>query len=482
MQNMYDCYGLFIDGKWRPACDGATIDVIDPATEEVIGVIPRAAPADLEDSLRAVASGFEVWRRSSPFGRSEVLRHIAVCLRERLETLATLMSMETGKPVAEARAELNAAAEQFEWYAEEAKRIYGHTLDGRDATIRLQVRYDPIGPVAAMSPWNFPALLPARKIAAALAAGCSIVVKPSEEAPGSTFGIADAAKAAGLPAGALNVVVGDPAAISAHLLGSPVIRKVSFTGSVPVGREIMKRAGQELKKVSLELGGHAPVLVFEDADPEQAAQLCLRTKFRNAGQVCISPCRFYVHASKYDTFSKAFAAGAKKIVVGRGLDAGVDMGPLANARGLDRAERLVADALSCGAELLAGGKRVEGAARGFFFEPTVLGKVPDEAKIMREEPFVPVAPITTFENFDEVISRANSLPYGLAGYVFTRSLATATRASEALEVGMVGVNDLLLATAEMPFGGVKSSGTGREGGRLGIFDYLDAKYTKLKFA
>ncbi len=482
MHNMYECYGLFIDGKWREASDGGTVDVIDPATEEAIGVIPRSAPADLDDALRAAANGFEVWRRTPPFSRAGVLRQLAASLRKRLETLATLMSVETGKPIAEARAELNAAAEQFEWYAEEAKRIYGHTLDGRDHTIRLQVRFEPIGPVAAMSPWNFPALLPARKIAAALAAGCSIVVKPSEEAPGSTFGIAEAANAAGLPAGALNVVVGDPAAISAHLLGSPVIRKISFTGSVPVGREIMKRAAQDLKRVSLELGGHAPVLVFEDADPEQAAQLCVRTKFRNAGQVCISPCRFFVHASQYNPFSKAFAAGATKLVVGRGLDAGVDMGPLANARGLARAERLVADALSRGAELLTGGKRVEGMARGFFFEPTVLGKVPEEATIMQEEPFIPVAPIAIFETFEEVISRANSLPYGLAGYVFTRSLATATRASEALEVGMVGVNDLLLATAEMPFGGVKSSGTGREGGQLGIFDYLDAKYTKLKFA
>jgi succinate-semialdehyde dehydrogenase/glutarate-semialdehyde dehydrogenase len=480
MQNCYDSHGLFIDGEWRPAQDGATLDVIDPASEEQVGAIPRATPADIQDALEAAGRGFETWKRVPPFDRSRILQKLAAALREQLEEVAKLMSRETGKPVAEARAELAGSAEQFEWYAEEAKRIYGHTLDGRDAATRLQVRYSPVGPVAALSAWNFPALLPARKIAAALAAGCSVVIKPSEEAPGSTFAFAQASKAAGLPNGVLNIVVGDPPKISAQLLDSPLIRKVSFTGSVNVGREIMKLAAQGLKKISLELGGHAPVLVFEDADPDQAAQLCLRTKFRNAGQVCISPSRFYVHASKYEAFSKAFAEGAKKVVLGPGLEPGVEMGSLANARGLERAKQLVADALSQGAELLAGGKQPEGFKRGFFFAPTVLGKAPDTARIMQQEPFVPVAPISSFETFDEVIRRANSLPYGLAGYVFTRSLSTATRASEALEVGMVGVNDLLLATAEMPFGGVKSSGNGREGGRLGILDYLEAKYTKLR--
>ena len=480
MKNSYESYGLFIDGAWRPAKDGATLEVIDPATEEPIGSIPRATPADIEDALQAAARGFETWKRVPPFDRSEVLQKLAGALRDQLEEAAKLMSRETGKPVGEARAELGAAAEQFEWYAEEAKRIYGHTLDGRDTGTRLQVRYSPVGPVAAFAAWNFPALLPARKIAAALAAGCSVVMKPSEEAPGSTFFFVQASKAAGLPNGALNIVVGDPPQISAQCLESPIIRKVSFTGSVKVGREIMMRAAQGLKKVSLELGGHGPVLVFEDADAEEAAQLCLRSKYRNAGQVCASPARFYVHAAKYDAFSKAFAEGAKRIVVGPGSDPGVQMGALSNARGLERAKQLVADALSQGSELLAGGGPPEGFKRGFFFAPTVLGKVPDTARIMQEEPFVPVAPISAFETFDEVIRRANSVPYGLAGFVFTRSLSTATRASEALEVGMVGVNDLLLSTVEMPFGGVKSSGMGREGGRLGILDYLEPKYTKLR--
>lgn len=482
MQNAYDSYGLFIDGEWRPASDAATLEVIDPATEEAFGRIPHATREDVDAALQAVSRGFEVWRRVPAFDRSQLLRRLASNLRGHAQETSELMSRETGKPLAEARSELAAAAEQFEWYAEEAKRIYGHALDGREAAIRLQVRYDPVGPVAALAPWNFPALLPARKIAAALAAGCSVIMKPPEEAPGSTFAIAEAAKAADLPNGVLNILVGDPARLSAQLLDSPIIRKVSFTGSVRVGREIMIRAAQGLKKVSLEMGGHAPVLIFEDADPEQAAQLCLRTKFRNAGQVCISPSRFYVHSSQYDTFSRAFADGAKKIILGPGLDAGVEMGPMANARGLARAEELVADALSRGAELLAGGKRPEGRKRGFFFAPTVIGNVPDEAIIMQEEPFAPIAPIAVFETFDDVIRRANSLAYGLAGYVFTRSLSTAVRASEALEAGMVGVNDLLLATAEMPFGGVKSSGMGREGGRLGIFDYLDPKYTKLRLA
>jgi len=480
MQNCYESNGLFIDGEWRPAQDGGTLSVIDPASEEPIGSIPKATPADIDAALEATARGFETWRRVPPFERSQILRKLAAAFRDQLEDAAKLMSRETGKPIGEARSELVASAEQFEWYAEEAKRIYGHSLDGRDAASRLQVRYSPIGPVAALSAWNFPGLLPARKIAAALAAGCSVVIKPSEEAPGSVFAFVKASQVAGLPNGVLNLLVGEPPKISTQLIASPVIRKVSFTGSVPVGREIMKLAAEGLKKISLELGGHGPVLVFEDADPEQAAQLCLRTKFRNAGQVCISPSRFYVHASRYDAFSKVFAAGAKQIVLGSGLEPGVEMGAMANARGVERAKQLVADALSHGAELLAGGKRPEGFKRGFYFAPTVLGKVPETARIMNEEPFVPVAPISTFESFDEVIGRANALPFGLAGYVFTRSLSTATRASEALEVGMVGVNDLLLATAEMPFGGVKSSGMGREGGQLGILDYLEPKYTKLR--
>lgn len=479
---MYENYGLFIENEWRPSASGRTVDVIDPATEETLGAIPNASTSDLDAALNAARGASAAWAATSGWDRSEMLRRIAHELRQRHEQIATSMSAETGKPVAEARGETTAAIEQFDWYADEARRIYGHTLDGRDPMVRLHVRYHPVGPVAAFTAWNFPALLPARKIAPALAAGCTIIVKPSEETPSSVFLIAEAAKAAGLPAGVLGVVTGDPAEISAHLIASPVIRKVSLTGSVPVGKHLLRLCADGVKKVSMELGGHAPVLVFDDADVETAGRLCAQAKFRNAGQVCISPTRFFVHESVYEPFAAAVTGVASSLKIGRGLDEGVSFGPMVNKRGRDRVAELVTDAREKGAAVLHGGSQPAQYSRGFFFEPTVLGKVSDNARIMHEEPFGPVAPIATFRDFDEVIARANDVAFGLAGYVFSRSLETATRASEALEVGMVGVNDMLLATAEMPFGGIKESGMGREGGQLGIFEYLEPKYTKFRLA
>ena len=392
------------------------------------------------------------------------------------------MSLETGKPLAEARGEWQAAVEQFDWYADEARRIFGHSLAGREPGVRLDVHYAPVGPVAAFTAWNFPALLPARKVAAALAAGCTVIVKPSEEAPSGMAHIARCAVDAGLPDGVLNMVLGDPAEISAHLIASPVIRKVSLTGSVAVGRLLMEQSARGLKKVSMELGGHAPVLVYPDADPVKVGGICAATKFRNAGQVCISPTRFYVHEDIYQPFAEAMARVAGTVTLGRGTDEGVQMGPMANARGRDRVATLVRDALDRGAELLAGGNIPKDRNGGFFFEPTVLGRVPREAAILHEEPFGPVAPIVPFRDHDEVIRLANDSGFGLAGYVFSGSLATANRAAEALEVGMVGINDMLLAAAEVPFGGVKDSGFGREGGRLGILEYLEAKYVKTRCA
>jgi succinate-semialdehyde dehydrogenase/glutarate-semialdehyde dehydrogenase len=415
-----------------------------------------------------------------PWDRAAKLRHVAELLRARLDDLAVLMSAETGKPVAEAKGEWSATADQFEWYSEETKRIYGQTIEGRQPDVRLSVIYQPVGVVAAFSAWNFPALLPARKIAAALAAGCAIILKPAGEAPGCAMGVVQACHDAGIPQGVVNLVTGDSRRIADHLIRSPIVRKVSLTGSVPVGKEILRLAAEGVKKVSMELGGHAPVLVFDDADPISAAETCATTKFRNCGQVCISPSRFYVHESLYEAFSRRFAEVANNLKLGRWRDEGVTMGPLANARGLENIKSLVADAVARGAKVLAGGKPAAGFNRGFFFEPTVLGRVPDEARIMVEEPFGPAAPISTFTDFDEVLSRANAVPFGLAGYVFTKSLRTATLASEALEVGMVGMNDMLLATAEAPFGGVKESGMGREGGALGIRDYLEPKYIKAR--
>lgn len=479
---MYEKFGLFIDGEWRQSSSGRTVDVIDPTNEDVLGRVPRAASDDLDMALAAVSREAGAWRRCSGWERSAILRKIAALMTERSEDVASAMSLETGKPLAEAKGEWKAAVDQFDWFADEARRIFGHTLDGREPTVRLNVRYDPVGPVAAFTAWNFPALLPARKIAAALAAGCPIVIKPSEEAPSSTFMIAECALAAGLPPGVLNVVTGDPAEISSHLVASPIIRKVSLTGSVPVGKLILRQCAETMKKVSIELGGHAPVLVFPDADPVQAGQTCARTKFRNAGQVCISPSRFYVHEALYEPFSRAMAETAASIRVGRGLDDGIECGPMSNARGRDRIIRLVDDALERGAELLTGGRVPPEHNRGFFYSPTVLGKVTDDAAIMQEEPFGPVAPISTFSDFDEVIGRANGVPFGLAGYVFSKSLEIANRAAEALEVGMVGVNDMLLAAAEIPFGGIKESGMGREGGKLGILDYLEPKYIKVRLS
>jgi succinate-semialdehyde dehydrogenase/glutarate-semialdehyde dehydrogenase len=477
---MYQDINLYVAGEWRPASSGGTRPVVNPANEEEIGTIADASADDLDKALSAAQHGFSVWRNTGSWDRAAKLRKVAELIRERVETIAAIMSLETGKPVAEAKGETGAAADQFEWYSEETKRIYGQTIEARTADGRMAVIYQPVGVVAAFSAWNFPALLPARKIAAALAAGCSIIIKPAGESPGSCAELVRACHDAGIPEGVVNLVTGNSSMIAEHLIKSPVVRKVSVTGSVPVGKQILHLAADGVKKVSMELGGHGPVIVFEDADPEKAAETCAATKFRNCGQVCISPSRFYVHESSYATFSARFAEVAKSIKVGDGLDPDTQMGPMANPRGLETAKAMVADAVARGAQILAGGAAPSDRNRGYFFEPTVLGNVPDDAMIMTEEPFGPVAPLTTFTDYDEVMARANSLPFGLAGYIFSNSLGTATRAYEDLEVGMVGVNEMLLATAEAPFGGIKESGMGREGGALGIHDYLEPKYVKMK--
>lgn len=477
---MYKNYGLYIDGTWRAASDNAEIPVHDPATEQVIGTIPAATSDDLDAALAAASRGIKVWSKTNPWERGALLRKVAELIRERTPEIAEIMSVETGKPIAEAMGETGAAADQFEWYAEETKRIYGQTIEGRTPDVRMTVRYQPVGVVAAFCAWNFPALLPSRKMSAALAAGCSIILKPAGEAPGSCMALVQACHDAGIPAGVVNFVTGASSLIAPHLVTSPIVKKVSLTGSVPVGRQILHLAADGVKKVTMELGGHGPVVVFEDADPVAAARACAATKFRNCGQVCISPSRFYVHENSYEAFAREFARVAESLKVGRGMDEGVEMGPMANKRGLDTALAMIDDAVAKGAQILAGGKKPDAYDKGFFLEPTVLGRVGDDARIMNDEPFAPVAPITTFSDFDEVMERANSLSFGLAGYVFTSSLKTAHLASEGLNQGMVGVNEMLLATAEAPFGGINESGMGREGGSLGIKDYLVPKYIKMK--
>lgn len=479
---LYRGYGLYIDGQWRSAQDNAVREVLDPASEEVVGYIPAASAADLDAALASARAGLKLWRNTSPWERAGVLQRTAAIMRGRLDALAVLMSTETGKPLMQSRGELSDAADQFEWYAGETQRIYGHTMQARVPEVRMQVRFEPVGVVAAFSAWNFPALLPSRKIAAALGAGCSVIVKPASEAAGSAMAVVQALHEAGLPAGVVNLVTGDSSAISEYLVASPVVAKISLTGSTAVGRRLLKLAADGIKRVTMELGGHAPVLVFEDADVEAAAEQCARFKYRNCGQVCASPSRFYVHESIAERFAARFAEVARGLKVGPGLDPSTEVGPMANRRGLDNAHRLVADALSHGARLLAGGGRPAGMPgdKGYFLAPTVLDRVPDNAAVMNDEPFAPVAPIAPFANFDDAIARANGTRYGLASYLFTRSLKTATLASEALEAGMVGINELAIASAEMPFGGVKDSGMGREGGMLGIRDYLEPKFIKTR--
>lgn len=479
---LYRAWGLYLDGAWRAAADGAVREVLDPTSEEVIGWIPVATREDLAAAVDAAQRAFGAWRQTSPWERAAVLHRTASLVRERAADIARVMSTETGKPLAQARGEIGDAADQFDWYAGETQRIYGHTFQARVPEVRMHVRMEPVGVVAAFSAWNFPALLPSRKMAAALGAGCSIVVKPASEAAGSCMAIVQALHDAGLPAGVVNLVTGDSAFIAEHLVRDARVAKVSLTGSTAVGRQMLRLAAEGIKRVSMELGGHAPVLVFEDADVEHAAEQCARFKYRNCGQVCASPSRFYVHRSLYARFTARFAEVAASLKVGPGLQDGVDVGPMANRRGLVHAHALIEDAVAHGARVVAGGARPAGLPgdKGYYLAPTVLADVPEAARIMRDEPFAPVAPLAPFDTFEEAIERANATRYGLASYLFTRSLKTATLASEAIEAGMVGVNELAIAAAEMPFGGVKESGMGREGGALGLRDYLEPKYIRTR--
>jgi succinate-semialdehyde dehydrogenase / glutarate-semialdehyde dehydrogenase len=476
---MYSKMGNFINGSWSNNSK-ETIDVINPFNEEVLGQIPVSTEKDLDAALEAASKSMQSWKETSPWDRSKIIKQIANLIRERADEIAKTMTLETGKPLVEAKGETMASADQFEWYSEETKRIYGQIIQPRTQDVRLQVRYEPVGVVAAFSAWNFPILLPARKVAASIAAGCSIILKPASETPGTCMHMIQACKDAGVPNGVVNFVTGKSSFISKYLIASPIVKKVSLTGSVEVGKEILKLAADGIKKVSMELGGHAPVLVLNDADVSAAAITSSNTKFRNAGQVCISPTRFIVQDKIYDQYCDEFVKNTKKLKLGNGLEEGVNIGPMANLRGLEHVDQLVQDATTKGANLLMGGKRSKDFNKGYFYEPTVMNDVPDNADIMQVEPFGPVAPIVKFHDLEEGFAKANNTNFGLAGYVFTTSLKNAHLASEKLEVGMVGVNDMLLASAEIPFGGIKESGFGREGGSLGILDYLVPKYTKFK--
>ncbi len=471
---MYPNVQLFINGEWQDAQSGKTIAVINPATEEVIGHIAHAEKADLDKALAAAQSGFDGWKDSSPVQRSKIMRKAADLLRERADHIAQLMTLEQGKPLAQSKAEVLGAADTIDWFAEEARRTYGQVIPSRQPDVQQLTFKKPVGPVAAFTPWNFPINQVVRKLSAALAAGCSFIVKGPEDTPASPAELIRAFADAGLPAGVVNLVYGVPAEISEYLIPHPVIRKISFTGSTPVGKHLAALAGQHMKKATMELGGHAPVLVFADADLDAAARDLAGAKFRNSGQVCISPTRFLVHADVYEQFIKKFVAEVQKLKVGNGLEAGVTMGPMAHKRGLESIERFVNDAVEKGATVRTGGKRIDGA--GFFFEPTVLSDVPMTARAMTDEPFGPVALINPFTHYDEAVAEANRLPYGLAAYAYTRSHATITALTNDIESGMLTINHLGFALPEVPFGGMKDSGYGTEGGSEAIESYLDTRF------
>lgn len=465
---------LFINGRWQHASDRRTIDVIDPATDEIIGSVAHAGTVDLDAALDAVSRGFRTWKGYSALDRYKILRRAADMLRERADALSTILTREQGKPLAEARGEILISADVLDWAAEEGRRAYGRLIPARSQYVQQAALREPVGPVAAFTPWNFPMSQVARKIAPALAAGCSVIVKAAEDTPASAAEFVRALADAGVPAGTLNLVFGTPAEISGYLIPHPVIRKISFTGSVPVGKQLAALAGQHMKRATMELGGHSPAIVFDDADIEEATSLLAASKFRNAGQVCISPTRFLVQENIYDQFVDRFAAHAGSIKVGNGLEAATQMGPLVSRRRLQSVEDLIQEAQQNGAKVRSGGSRL--GNKGSFLEPTVVTDVSASMRIMNEEPFGPVALMMPFKEIEDAVSEANRLPYGLAAYAFSRSAKTVATLSAEVETGMMTVNHIGLALPEVPFGGVKDSGYGLEGGTEAMEAYLVTKF------
>ncbi|MBA3667553.1 MAG: NAD-dependent succinate-semialdehyde dehydrogenase [Sphingomonas sp.] len=462
---------LFIDGNWKSGEGRDTHCVINPVSGSGIADVPFATPADLEEALAAADRAWPAWRATDVEKRAAILAKTGDLLRERAQHIAAIMTQEQGKPLAEAKAEVIGSASMFNWYAEEIKRDYGRTLVRPTGQRSIVIR-QPVGPTATFTPWNFPIYLLAKKIAAALAAGCPVISRPPQETPGCTGELFRALADAGIPNGVAQLVHGEADLVSTTLIASPTIRKVSFTGSVPVGKHLMKLAADHMKRVTLELGGHAPVLIFDDCDLEKTLDMVVPQKFRNAGQVCVSPTRFYVQEGIYDAFLKGFAKRTARVKVGDGLAADTSMGPLANARRPDTIEALVNDAEAKGARVLAGGHR---GKSGYFFEPTLLGDVPNNADIMNQEPFGPVAVTAKFSTFDEAIEQANRLPFGLAAFAFTENGRRANLLGDAIEAGMVGINSFAISMADAPFGGVKDSGFGSEGGKEGLETYQVVK-------
>lgn len=465
---------LFINGLWTDSSSGATLPVLNPATGGAVGTVSRAERADLDLALDAAEKGFHAWRKVSAFERSKILRKAADLIRSRSEAIARVLTTEQGKPLAEAKTETMVAADVIDWFAEEARRAYGRVIPPRAQGVYNLVIKEPVGPVAAFSPWNFPINQAVRKLAISLAAGCSIILKGPEETPGPCAELVRVFEDAGVVRGAINLVFGVPSEISEYLIPHPVIRKISFTGSTAVGKKLAALAGLHMKRATMELGGHAPVIVFDDADLDVAVKAMAASKYRNAGQVCIAPTRFLIQKKAYDSFVEKFVAASNQVRVGDGLEAGTTMGPLAHDRRLQAMEGFVGDAVEHGAEIQTGGNPI--GDKGYFFAPTVLTHPDRTSRVMNDEPFGPVSVMIPFSDFDEAVTEANRLPYGLAAYAWTKSAKTANLIGAALESGMVSINHVSLALPETPFGGVKDSGYGSEGGLEAMEAYLNSKF------
>ncbi|HWK97181.1 MAG TPA: NAD-dependent succinate-semialdehyde dehydrogenase [Pseudolabrys sp.] len=464
----------YINGAWVQPTSGKGQDVVNPSTNQPIGRLGYASKADLEAAVKAAEAGFRTWRKVSAFERAKILRKAADIVRARADQIATALTFEQGKIIGEAKLEVMGSADVIDWFADEGRRAYGRIIPARADGVRNMVMMEPVGPVAGFSPWNFPVLQATRKISAALAAGCSIIVKCPEETPGSPIEFVKCFEEAGVPAGVINLIYGVPSEMSEYLIAHPSIRKISFTGSVPVGKQLASLAGLYMKRATMELGGHAPVMVFDDADSDAAASLTAFLKYRNAGQVCVSPTRFFVHEKTYDKFVSKFIDLARAINPGDGFDPASKMGPLASPRRVNAMESIILDAREKGATVETGGSRIGNA--GNFFEPTVLTDVPANARIMTEEPFGPVAVMMRFKDTDEMLTQANSLPFGLASYAFTKDAKTATKLADSIDAGMLTINHFGIALPETPFGGIKDSGYGHEGGIEGLSAYLQTKF------
>lgn len=471
---MYPDVSLHINGEWIKGAEGKSEPILNPATGEKIGTLAHATKPDLDKALAATAEGFKAWRKVSAYDRYQVLRKAANIIRSRADDIAKTMTLEQGKPLMEAKGETLLAGDIMDWFAEEARRTYGRVIPARAENIYQLVVKEPVGPVAAFTPWNFPINQAVRKVSAALAAGCSMILKGPEETPGSCAALVQAYIDAGVPAGVLQLVYGNPAEISSYLIPHPTIRKITFTGSTVVGKQLASLAGLHMKRITMELGGHAPAIVFEDANVDVAVKVLSTNKHRNAGQVCVAPTRFLVHEKVYGDFVQKYTDATKKLKVGDGLDKDTRMGPLANTRRVDAMESFVSDAVAKGAKIETGGKRI--GNKGYFFEPTVLTNINNDMRIMNEEPFGPLSPISSFSSFDSVVEEANRLPFGLAAYAYTSSAKTAAAIGSAFESGMVSINHHGLALPEVPFGGMKDSGYGSEGGSEAIESYLNTKF------